>query len=1202
MNPTGAVLPAPSFTAGRLSSSHSTVSVLSACRALAILLVMFWISGTALAATYAYRNIGFAYDTPSGGATSVTWHTGTAAPACTSYPNGDDDWADIGFSGGFTFTFGGTSYSGVRVYSNGILAFGNDVSGFHRDYSPQALPITAAAGAVGGGCPNAVPVNLMLPYWIDIVAGTANSTTGASIKYELLGTAPNRRFVISWDNVKLYGQAVRYNFQVVLYENTAGVNGNFEYRYTSGSSTGVNATVGVQLTTTDYTQYSYNQQFIDTTNGTAIFWYPANQLATKAAEYRFDESVWAGTAGEVKDTSGNNQNGLRLGNASNVAGGKLCRGGSFTNNTSNSTIDAVATPIVPGNEGSITFWYKSTNSWSTADTMLFDATTAANRPFFVMKRSNGTLRFVVTDSTGVSVTANSPTQSFAANTWVHVGVAWNMRVGTNQTTLRIFINGVLQNGAPTRGTTNGTMTALSTIYIGDNRTSGVTPSNGTPNGANGTIDEVYVYSDEISSPQAEADMNLTRPTCTTLDHFHIVHGGSTSCAPGQVTIEAHDANHALFSLAGTTMTTSASTGHGTWSVVSAINPVVNTAPGTATYTFANESSIVLALTNPFVESVNLNIASGSITESSGAASTCTAPDYTFGTICDADLTFGSCVSQFECLESGLAYNNLVTSPAARNALYTKRATTALSFDVVAVDIGGNRVSTYAANANTAVTVELVDGSGSTACASRAVLSPPASTVLTFAKASQPTEQGRKSVGFTVSKAYANVRCRVTDANQTPTVVGCSSDNFAIRPGAITIPVSGMATPPSATATPTLVAGTAFLVTATTLTSATDNYAGTLTLDTGKLTAQTTTQDTTIASGGTVGTLAFSSPLVANQVPLSGNATYTEVGYLYLAPGALRDDGFTAVDSATGDCVATTTGNLYLADSVDAGGKYGCSIGNQATVSFGRFRPYAFDTGVTHACGSFTYSGQPFPLTVTAKNSLGGTTTNYSGSFSRPLTYSDANGAVGAFSPTTLAAASFASGVADLTVTPSVSFSFTTKQTAPATLKLRVTESGGASSSLGSEGTTPLRSGRLRLVNYYGSELLKPRVEYRAEYWDGNRWAINAADVCTTLAATNIATGGLAVNALTALNGGIGFITFNTAAAGSYDIAVDLNASGVDTSCNAAHGGTVANKPWLQGYWSAPANCGGVPAWAQDPNARIRLGSPKAPYIYMRERY
>jgi hypothetical protein len=41
-------------------------------------------------------------------------------------------------------------------------------------------------------------------------------------------------------------------------------------------------------------------------------------------------------------------------------------------------------------------------------------------------------------------------------------------------------------------------------------------------------------------------------------------------------------------------------------------------------------------------------------------------------------------------------------------------------------------------------------------------------------------------------------------------------------------------------------------------------------------------------------------------------------------------------------------------------------------------------------------------------------------------------------------------------------------------------------------------------------------------------------------------------------------------------------------------------PWLQGFWSS--TCNGTPAWAQDPNARIRAGSPKAPYIYLRERY
>jgi hypothetical protein len=149
-------------------------------------------------------------------------------------------------------------------------------------------------------------------------------------------------------------------------------------------------------------------------------------------------------------------------------------------------------------------------------------------------------------------------------------------------------------------------------------------------------------------------------------------------------------------------------------------------------------------------------------------------------------------------------------------------------------------------------------------------------------------------------------------------------------------------------------------------------------------------------------------------------------------------------------------------------------------------------------------------------------------------------------------------------------------------------------------TTRLRYGRLRLLNFYGSELLPPRVEYRAEYWDGNRWMINAADGSTTLAGAHLAAGGLTVNNIGVLANGIGFITFNLAPAGSYDIAANLNAAGVDTSCNAAHGGVAANMGWLQGFWSAM--CGGVAAWAQDPGARVKLGSPRTAHIYLRERY
>jgi len=148
--------------------------------------------------------------------------------------------------------------------------------------------------------------------------------------------------------------------------------------------------------------------------------------------------------------------------------------------------------------------------------------------------------------------------------------------------------------------------------------------------------------------------------------------------------------------------------------------------------------------------------------------------------------------------------------------------------------------------------------------------------------------------------------------------------------------------------------------------------------------------------------------------------------------------------------------------------------------------------------------------------------------------------------------------------------------------------------------TRLRYGRLRLVNFYGSELLPPRVEYRAEYWTGNRWTTNAADGSTTLASAHIAAGGLVVANVAALANGIGFITFNLAPAGSYDMAANLNAAGPDTSCNATHGGTAANMDWLQGYWSA--NCGGVAPWAQDPGARVKLGSPRTAHIYLRERY
>ena len=1177
------------------------------------------------AQTYAYRNDVFAYDTPSGAATSVAWHATGASPACTGYPLGDDDWSDITFPGGFTFTFGGTSYSSVRVYSNGMLAFPTDVSGFHRNFTPQALPITTV-GTPGPTSPctlSAVPKNLMVAYWVDIIAGTAGGITGAAVKYEVLGVAPSRRLVISWDNVALYGNAAtRYSFQVALYESTAGVNGNFRYQYTTGSTTGVGATVGVQLTTTDFTQYAYNQNFIDTSVGTSILWYPANQLATKSAEYRFDESAWLGLAGEIKDTSGNSKHASRVGLATSVApgffpGGKLCRGGSFTSNTLNTTIDAVATPMVPGNQGSVDFWFNSNVNWNSAAAMLLDATTVANRPFFLLKSATGALTFVVTDTVGTSVTATAPAQTYALNTWHHIGVAWNVRAGTNQTTLQIFLDGALQNGVPTRGTTNGFMPGLSSIYVGDNRTSGVTPAGGTPNGANGSIDEVYVYAVEISAPQALADKNLARTTCTSLDHFHIKHDGAvSSCtAPASITIEAHDATHALFSLAGTSMSLSTSPARGTWSNVAsgAINPLtaIGAGTGTASYTFAGESTVTFGLSDNLTEALNINVASGAITEHTGTASACVISDYTNTnpgtTTCDDSRSYVCAVPfGFNCVESGA---NALTGH-----LFTKLAGTAFAFDVVALkdansDGIADAVETlYASDVDKNVTVELVDGSGATACASRVAISPAVSQTLSFTKAAQPTELGRKSTAnMTVTKAYPDLRCRVTDANQSPSIVSCSTDDFAVRPSAITLATSAIALPPSSTATPIIKAGANFTLQATT--SAGTNYAGSLARDVSKLTAQTTSQDTSQMVGGVVGTL-NPATLVANAAAI--NATYSEVGHLYLAPGTYRDDAYTAVDIAAGDCIVGSYADTLPA--LPAAQQYGCSIGNKTSVSFGRFIPDHFDTVVTQGCvaGTFTYSAQPFTVAVTARSTAGVATQNYAGSFFAKSTTLSNAGVLTNLTGNTLAASAFVAGVGTAN---GVTYTFSpTPATAPLALTLRALDTDAVTSSGLTEGIANIRGGRLQLQNAYGSEFLALQIPLAIQYWNGS-WQQNTADTCTNITATQFAwafpTGTAtrpnnlvpACKSTATVTGSSPNYTVNLSApgagnAGWADLTLNLKAIAAGSACTTASpaAATTANTPWLLFNWTGTVG---------NPVARATFGTfgkRTNPLIYRRENY
>lgn len=322
---------------------------------------------------------------------------------------------------------------------------------------------------------------------------------------------------------------------------------------------------------------------------------------------------------------------------------------------------------------------------------------------------------------------------------------------------------------------------------------------------------------------------------------------------------------------------------------------------------------------------------------------------------------------------------------------------------------------------------------------------------------------------------------------------------------------------------------------------------------------------------------------------------------------------------------TEVGDLTLAAAIANGAGYlGSGSIPWGSAAAGPFTP-AYLTTEFHAgqaCGSFTYSGQPFRIKVSAMsaaNAVLGTaaalTQNYTGSYAKAVTLGkdDAGSCVptvAGFSNNTLAAADFNAtpGYATTPVETNVSAPLPIKYAqslgAPSTFSVCARDADGVNSHGRPQAALAIRNGRLRLANAYGSELLPLRVPLQAEYYGADsRWLANTADGCTSLPAAAVAlSGGISASTSASsvtLSGGSGALTLakpSPAATGIVDLALNLGVTGTanDLSCNASSPATTAaNLPWLQFAW-----CSGK----LDPNARVKFGSPKAPYIYLRERY
>jgi uncharacterized repeat protein (TIGR01451 family) len=797
------------------------------------------------------------------------------------------------------------------------------------------------------------------------------------------------------------------------------------------------------------------------------------------------------------------------------------------------------------------------------------------------------------------------------NQWTHIAITFNSATGRQ----RIYVNGVQDSN--TNNWTGTLQANFCKFYIGGDVATGSCALLPARN-FRGKIDEVKLYNTELSAAEVQANMTLGRSCSGTYDHIRIEHDASASvCTPETVTIKACLNASCSTLYPGTVTVAMSSTG---W-------------VGGDTFTFSGgvaSKQISKGTAGTLVLGTNSAspLPAGSTRCFSGSTETC-------------NLVFTSASCSFDAVETGAA---------AQTRLFTKLAGTAFNVDVLALSSGTTINTTYTGS----VTVDLVDSSSSS-CPTGTGLSGTSQSV-TFVGGNS----GRKPVAITYAQAAPNVRVRMKAGSA---AAACSTDNFAIRPTTIALATTpAMATPPSASAAVTVRAGSAFTLNATT----SAGYTATVALDTAKLTAQITTQDSTVASGGVVGTLTPASLAVNALTTPTNNASYSEVGYVYLAAGAFKDETFTAVDQPAGctatstpacDCVIDTTSNNNFSDSlVDS--KYGCHIGNSA-VALGRFIPDRFTvtpgtpvaacTAHPAAAGAyvpadFTYFSQvegfgtPFTLTAWNAATTPAATENYAGKFARisaaGWTWTNTTAATGLRFGTNAAlpagavlAVATASGV---DVVPSGSWTNGSvaltsvkhqinrptaliNETAVVVTALPKDADGVTMAAAGAiSGATALRYGRLRVQNMYGSERLPMAVPLLTQYRNGGNWVSNADDSCTTVSVPVART-----LSGSATPDGLANLYF-------YPLVANKNQlSSTDTTVTTTSplvGGASAlnfSRPakagWLDIILDAPpylradwGNCkgqsGAVGLMDDLPCAQVTFGVYKSPLIYRRENY
>lgn len=397
-----------------------------------------------------------------------------------------------------------------------------------------------------------------------------------------------------------------------------------------------------------------------------------------------------------------------------------------------------------------------------------------------------------------------------------------------------------------------------------------------------------------------------------------------------------------------------------------------------------------------------------------------------------------------------------------------------------------------------------------------------------------------------------------------------------------------------------------------------------------------------SSGATAPSYGRESPaegvlLTATLVQPSGGAAGT-LSNATLAGGSFSNGAATATALSYSE-----VGIVALTPTVADGNYLGAgNVSGTTSGSVGRFVPARFAVsggGVMHRSGAacspasaFSYLGENFRLaaTVTAQNSSGGTTTNYTGAYAKfdatsaagwnlagvsgTTSFSTANGRLALGS----SSGSWAAGVLTGTITAQVTRASNPDGPHGARFGIAPADSDGVATSglnlataapfSGSDraelATVALRHGRLRLSSHIGPADRVLALPLAAQYWDGSAWAPNTLDSCTAVPVAALNFGGLSgtlTTADTAAASGTSSIALSQGRGqlrlaapgggrrGSYSVALSLGSSATDASClqpwspGSGDGASAgAQLAYLRGAWCGSAS-------DKDPAARASFG-------------